>query len=314
MSQPHKTLLIGGAGFIGSHMIPFLKEAGREVTIVGRSDIKKHHIAPSVEYVQGDFSSLDFIAPLIETHDEIVLLAYATVPNTSYDDPLVDLKENLYPSVQLFIEIAKRGKKLVLVSSGGTVYGEQVYDKTKETMNKRPISSYGLTKLTLENYAFLYGVLHGLKFVIVRPTNAYGVGQVPFSGQGFIATAVACAHLHKPINIFGETGTIRDYVYITDLARGVVDVMIKGRLSDAYNISTGIGCSNLDIVKKINRILRKYDTTLKVNHLPERPFDVKVNVLENAKIQKHISWQPEVNIDQGLERILADVFKPKSAN
>lgn len=309
MSESQKTLLIGGAGFIGSHMIPYLKQIGREVTIVGRSAIKKHYVDSSINYVQGDFAELDFIVPLIETHDEIVLLAYATVPNTSYDDPLVDLKENLYPSVQLFIEIAKRGKKLVLVSSGGTVYGEQVYDKTKETMNKRPISSYGLTKLTLENYAFLYGVLHGLKFVIVRPTNAYGVGQKPFAGQGFIATAVACAKLNKPINIFGDTGTIRDYVYVTDLARGIVDVLTKGRLSDAYNISTGVGYSNLDIVKKLNRILKKYNASLKVNHLPERPFDVKVNILENAKIQKHTNWQPEVELDRGLAIMVDDVFK-----
>ena len=309
MSESQKTLLIGGAGFIGSHMVPYLNQTGREVTIVGRSALKKQDVDPSVNYIQGDFSTLDFIAPLIETHDEIVLLAYATVPNTSYDDPLADLKENLYPSVQLFIEIAKRGKKLVLVSSGGTVYGEQVYDKTKETMNKRPISSYGLTKLTLENYAFLYGVLHGLKFVVVRPTNAYGVGQVPFAGQGFIATAVACAKLNKPINIFGEAGTVRDYLYVTDLARGIVDVLTKGRLSDAYNISTGVGYSNLDIIKKLNRILKKYNTSLKVNHLPERPFDVKVNILDNAKIQKNTNWQPEVDLDHGLALIVDDVFK-----
>ena len=309
MSELKKTLLIGGAGFIGSHMIPYLKQVGREVTIVGRSAVTKQDIDPSVKYVQGDFGTLDFIAPLIEAHDEVVLLAYATVPNTSYDDPLADLKENLYPSVQLFIEIAKRGKKLVLVSSGGTVYGEQVYDKTKETMNKSPISSYGLTKLTLENYAFLYGVLHGLKFVIVRPTNAYGVGQKPFAGQGFIATAVACAKLNMPISIFGETGTIRDYVYVTDLARGIVAVLTKGRLSDAYNISTGIGYSNLDIVNKLNRILKQFGASLKVNHLPERPFDVKANILENAKIQKHTNWQPEIDLDQGLTLIVNDVFK-----
>jgi UDP-glucose 4-epimerase len=309
MYQTKKTLLIGGAGYIGEHMIPFLKEAGREVSVVGRSNLTKQHLTQSIHYYQGDFTSFDFIKPLIESHDEIVLLAYASVPNTSFDNPLADLQENLTPSVQLFIETAKLGKKLLLVSSGGTIYGEQNQEKIIESHGKRPISPYGLTKLTLENYAFLYGVTHGLNFSVVRPSNAYGVGQIPFTGQGFIATAVASAKLRKNIMIYGKSGSIRDYLYVTDLAKGIVDVLTKGESSTAYNISSGIGHSNLDIVTKLNHILTKYDTSLTVEHLPVRPFDVKSNVLDNHKIMKHTGWQPEIDIDKGLELVVENVFQ-----
>jgi UDP-glucose 4-epimerase len=310
MQQAKKTLLIGGAGFIGEHMIPFLKEAGREVSVVGRSDLTKQHLKKSVNYFKGDFSSPDFINPLVETHDEIVLLAYASAPNTSFNNPIEDLNDNLAPSVRLFIQAAKFGKKLLLVSSGGTIYGEQKHEKIIESHGKRPISPYGLTKLTLENYAFLYGVTHNLDFVIVRPTNAYGIGQTPFTGQGFIATAVASAKLNKDIKIYGESGTVRDYIYVTDLAKGIVDVLTKADAKTAYNISSGLGYSNLDIVNKLNAILKKYGASLTVTHLPERPFDVKSNILDNNKVYKHTNWQPLIDIDQGLALVVAEVFKP----
>lgn len=310
MQQAKKTLLIGGAGFIGEHMIPFLKEAGREVSVVGRSDLTKQYLKKSVNYFKGDFSSPDFINPLVETHDEIVLLAYASAPNTSFNNPIEDLNDNLAPSVRLFIQAAKFGKKLLLVSSGGTIYGEQKHEKIIESHGKRPISPYGLTKLTLENYAFLYGVTHNLDFVIVRPTNAYGIGQTPFTGQGFIATAVASAKLNKDIKIYGESGTVRDYIYVTDLAKGIVDVLTKADSKTAYNISSGLGYSNLDIVNKLNAILKKYGASLTVTHLPERPFDVKSNILDNNKVCKHTNWQPLIDIDQGLALVVAEVFKP----
>ena len=113
------------------------------------------------------------------------------MPNTSFDNPLSDLLQNLPPTVQLFSEAADRGVKLVLVSSGGTVYGEAIKLPICETHPTKPISPYGVTKRTLENYAYLYAATHGLKFVCVRPANAYGVGQRAFVGQGFISTAMA---------------------------------------------------------------------------------------------------------------------------
>lgn len=308
MHELKKTLLIGGAGFIGRNMVPFLNEADREVSIVGRTDLKKEDLKNVAHYYQGDFTSLAFIKPLVESHDEIVLLAYASAPGTSFNDPLADLQENLPFSIQLFIEIAKHGKKLVLVSSGGTVYGEQRAEKIKESNNKRPISPYGVTKVTLENYAFLYGVTNGLDFVVVRPSNAYGTGQKPFVGQGFIATAVASAKLNKTIAIYGEEGTVRDYVYVTDLAKGIVDVLIKGRSGTAYNIGTGVGYSNLEIVKKINKKLKKYNTQLNVEHVPARPFDVKSNILDSSKIHHHTNWAPEIDIDSGLALVVDGVF------
>lgn len=297
-----KTLVIGGAGFIGSHIIPLLLETGRSVTAVGRSKQSPFIQTHNLNYVSGDFGNYAFICKLLDTHDEIIHLAYATVPNTSFENPLADLQQNLTPAVQLFAEAAKRGRKLLLVSSGGTVYGEAEKSPILESHPKNPISPYGLTKLTLESYAYLYGVTHKLSFVVVRPANAYGAGQKPFMGQGFIATAIASAKEGKAVKIFGKVGTIRDYIEVSDLAAGIVDALLYGKPFEIYNIGSGTGLSNLEIIEKLKEPLGLHKANILVEYLPERLFDVKVNVLDSSKLTQDTGWMPKVSFDSGIEK------------
>lgn len=306
MTVQKKTLLIGGNGFIGKSLINKLIASGRSVSIVARSNFDDA-FSEAVFY-KGDFGDDEFIHPLIKSHDEIIHLAYASVPNTSFENPLLDLQQNLTPSVQLFLETAKQNKKLLLVSSGGTVYGEATKLPVSENHPKHPISPYGLTKLTLENYAYLYGITHGLDYRIVRPSNPYGIGQVPFRGQGFVATAVAAAKLKQPINIFGKTGTIRDYIYIDDLASGILSALLYGKQSEIYNIGFGVGLSNLDVVEALNNILKSYQCSLAVEHVAERPFDVKANILDASKLTNETNWSPQTGFTEGLKLVVASVF------
>ena len=299
-SNTTNTLIIGGAGYIGMHLVPQLIATGRHVTVLGRSSKPRCKLPDGAAYVVGDFGQHDLISRLLDVHQEVIHLAYATVPNTSFENPLADLLQNLPPTVQLFSEVADRGAKLVLVSSGGTVYGEAVKLPILETHPTKPISPYGVTKLTLENYAYLYAATHGLKFVCVRPANAYGAGQRPFVGQGFIATAMASAMRGIPIKVFGECGTIRDYLYVSDLASGIVNALLKGRLSETYNLGSGIGMSNLDVIKAFEPLMYKIGCKVQLENLPERAFDVKANVLDSTKLQKHSGWQPKIDFVEGL--------------
>lgn len=297
------TLVIGGAGYIGAHLVPQLVATGRGVTVLGRSAIPRHELPEGVEYVSGDFSRRDLISDLLTSHQEVIHLAYATVPNTSFENPLADLLENLPPTLQLFSEVANKGRKLVLVSSGGTVYGEAIQLPIREDHPTKPISPYGVTKLTLENYAHLYAVTHGLQFICIRPANAFGVGQRPFVGQGFISTAMASAMRGNPIRIFGQSGTIRDYIYVSDLAAGIVSALKKGHLSETYNLSSGLGFSNLDVIESITPLIKELECEPCIEHFPERTFDVKANVLDSTKLQEHTAWKPEVEFNEGLRRI-----------
>lgn len=294
------TLLIGGSGFIGTNLVPLLLAAGRQVTVLGRKQLAQSGILNGVNYVAGDFADRDLIGQLLDTHHEVVHLAYATVPNTSFENPLRDLLQNLPPTEELFSEVAARGRKLLLVSSGGTVYGQSVALPIREDHPTKPISPYGVTKLTLENYAYLYGMTHGLKYLCVRPANAYGAGQQPFIGQGFVSTAMASAMRGQPIQIYGQTGTVRDYIYVSDLASGILSVLDKGRLSETYNIGSGKGYTNLEVIQAMKPLMQEIGASIKVEHLPERSFDVKVNVLDSSKLHEHTGWRPAVEFGHGL--------------
>lgn len=296
------TLVIGGAGYIGAQLVPQLIGIGRKVTVLGRSATPRYELPAGVDYVVGDFSQQELVSSLLDKHYEVIHLAYATVPNTSFDSPLSDLLENLPPTVQLYSEVADRGGKLILVSSGGTVYGEAVKLPILEDHPTKPISPYGVTKLTLENYAHLYAVTHGLKFVCIRPANAYGIGQRPFVGQGFISTAMASVMRGQDVSIFGKKGTVRDYIYISDLAAGIVSVLQKGHLAETYNLGSGVGFSNMDVIDAMTPLMKEVGCHVMVKHLPERTFDVKANVIDSMKLHAHTGWKAQVDFSEGLRR------------
>ncbi len=296
------TLVIGGAGYIGRHLIPILIATGRRVTVLSRGTFPYFEQIPNTVYVAGDFAQTELIGRLLDKHQEVIHLAYASTPNTLLENPLADLQQNLAPSVQLFSQAADRGVQLLLVSSGGTVYGEAINLPICEKHLTKPISSYGVTKLTLESYAYLYAASHGLKFVCVRPSNAFGVGQRPFVGQGFISTAMALAMRRQPISIFGLKGTVRDYIYVSDVASGIVSALQYGRPAETYNLGYGVGLSNIEVIEIMTPLMQEIGCKVTVKHLPERISDVRVNILNSSKLQEHTGWKPKVNFFDGLLR------------
>lgn len=295
-----RTLVIGGAGFIGTHLVRQLLAMGREVTVLGRRARPTEGLREGAIYVSGDFSRSEVIAGLLDSHQEIVHLAYATVPNTSFQNPLEDLLQNLPPTVQLFAEAAARGTRLLLVSSGGTVYGEAISTPIREDHPTEPISPYGVTKLTLERYGYHYASTHGLRFICVRPANAYGVGQQPFTGQGFISTAMGTALNGEAIRIFGKKGTIRDYIYVSDVAAAMALALDSGQLYETYNIGSGQGLTNMDVILAMTPLFRECGIDITVDHLPERVFDVKSNILDATKLRDHTGWEPMIDFEEGL--------------
>jgi UDP-glucose 4-epimerase len=296
------TLVIGGGGFIGAQLVPLLLGSGRCVTVLGRSPAPRHALPEGTAYIAGDFATTLLIRPLLAAHQEVIHLAYATVPNTSYDNPLGDLLENLPPTVQLFALAAEFGLRLVHLSSGGTVYGEAAVLPITEDHATHPISPYGVTKLTLEKYAHLYAVTRDLDVVCVRPANAYGEGQRPFTGQGFIATAMASVFRNEPVRIFGARGAMRDYIHVQDIASGILAALDRGEAGSVYNLGSGIGRSNLEVVKAMAPLLQEAGYTVRTTHEPERPFDVRANVLDSGRLTGHTGWQPVVGFEDGLSR------------
>jgi len=293
MKSDGRTLVIGGAGYIGSYIVSKLEASGRLVTVLGRAQIPRFELPASSKYVAGDFGDIALLKELLISHKEVIHLAYATVPNTSFQDPL---------GVQLFAAIANSGGKLVYVSSGGTVYGEMEGEALDERHSLKPISPYGVTKLTLENYARLYAVIHGLRYVCVRPANAYGIGQKPFLGQGFVSTAIGSAIQGVALKIFGSAGTVRDYIYVSDVADGILAALDQGVEGETYNIGSGVGLSNLEVINILRPILAQSGCELRIEHEPERSYDVRVNILSSEKLKMDTGWQQRVALVDGLKK------------
>jgi UDP-glucose 4-epimerase len=196
--------IIGGTGFIGSRVVELLVSEGRQVTVIGRSKVPTNRVPTGVRYVAADYGDEKVLLKILRDVDEVIHLAHSTVPKTSFENPVQDILANLPASMKLFDAACRFSiQKLIFVSSGGTIYGKTGTHPISEDHPKQPISPYGITKLTIENYAMMFWELKRLPVICVRPGNAYGENQRPFVDQGFVATAIASILMGREITVFG---------------------------------------------------------------------------------------------------------------
>lgn len=298
------SLVIGGNGFIGRHVTDLLCQSGRDVTVLGRSLEASPELHPSARYISGDYGNRSLLRSLLCPGCEVIDLAYSTVPKTSYEDPSYDLLSNLPISVGLFQEALEAGVgRLIVVSSGGTVYGPTDQLPIREDHPTLPVSPYGITKLTTDRYAFMFHRNTGLPVVVVRPANAYGESQRTGTGQGFIAAAINAVLSDREIEIYGERGTIRDYIHVADVASGIIALLDHGKDGEVYNMGTGIGTSNEEIVKLLEEFAARVDISVHKKILPSRKFDVQANILDSSKLKSECFWSPLIPLRVGLERV-----------
>lgn len=298
-----KVCIIGGGGFIGQWVVRQLLARGDSVVVMGRSK-RPRGLPAEIDYVMAEYGTDKVLGKVMEQVEALIHLAYATVPSTSFSDPIYDLMANVPPSVSLFQQAAAIGiKRLVFVSSGGTVYGDTETLPIREEASTNPMSPYGITKLTIERYAHMYHALMGLPVVTMRPGNAYGVRCEGGPGGGFITAAVKSAVSGAPLHIFGDGSAIRDYTHVSDVAAGIVAGLVDGVPGETYNIGTGIGLSNADIVSLVGAVLGPEQGQIEVQYQPFRGFDVAANVLDSSRLAAASGWKPIVPIEAGIEEL-----------
>lgn len=292
-------LIVGGAGFIGRWVTKRLLSCGHSVVVAGRR--AEVELESGARYCQVHNSDYQNLAPL-GPFQTIIDLAYTSLPQTSYEDPVKDIQENLPRFVNLLQFAVQQGcERFVFLSSGGTIYGQAQRLPIDEQHPLNPISPYGITKLATEKYAAMFFAHYGLKYICLRPGNVYGPGQLPFRGQGFIATAVGAALTGKELVLFGQSGGVRDYIHVFDTASAIVAAIHHGVCGEVYNVGSGNGLNNLDVLASIKQALPQKYSLSTVRHLPERIFDVRANVLDSKKFTKQTGWRPQVSFQTGLE-------------
>jgi UDP-glucose 4-epimerase len=295
-------ILFGGSGFIGKGIRRVLAQTQTPTILIGRS-VSMPHAAHEQYYSLKDFSLAEIQKLLPQDRDYVIVdLAYTSVPNTSFDDPIKDFSENLY-SVIRHLNLAREIKlrKYVYVSSGGTVYGSGFTAPIPESAPNFPIAPYGITKMACERYVHMYHQIYGLPTLIVRPSNVYGPEQVPFRGQGFIATAMGLAAQGNPVKIFGDGSIVRDYIHIDDFCSALFTAIEYAPQGGIYNIASGKGLTINAVIAAINNTLNAESVRLTAEYLPARNYDVPYNVLDCTRLTELDGWGPEVSFETGLQ-------------
>lgn len=298
-----KALIIGGNGFIGTNLADVLLERGHQVTSFDRYPGRYRDASPQIDYVFGDFANHGDVHEVVKGHDYVFHLAYTTLPQSSNDDPIFDVRSNVVDTLQL-LEACKEHevKKIVFISSGGTVYGVPQILPIPESHPTEPICSYGITKLTIEKYLHLYRHLRGLDYVIARLSNPYGELQNPQAKQGAVAVFLGMILKDEPITIFGDGQVVRDYVYIRDAALALAKSAEYRPEADqprVFNVGSGRGYSLNEVVDAIKAVVNK---KVVVNYIPARSVDVPANVLDIKSAENCLSWKPEMDLKEGLSR------------
>ena len=292
-------LVVGGTGFIGKHFVNYLIKQGETVRIYARKE-PKWVVPTEVEFIRGDLDNQQNLLMATKDIEVVYHLAWGTFPSTSNQDPSKDIMSNVVGSINLLDACVKNNvRRIVFSSSGGTVYGRCMRVPVNENHFTDPISSYGITKVTVEKYIKLYEYLYGLEYIILRLSNAYGEGQLPYRGQGVIPTLLARVHENKPIVIFGDGSIIRDYVYVEDVARAFYMAAHYSPLNRVYNVGSGQGVSLKKIADTIIRITGK---NIPIRYRPARPFDVPRIILDCKLIKSEMGWEASISLEEGIKR------------
>lgn len=292
-------LIVGGNGFIGSHLAEGLRTGGHAARVLDPGPARADTDWSRIDYVRGAYTDSVLLDAALDGIDTVFHLASTTVPASSNLDPAFDVSSNLLGALGLFAAIEAKGiRRVVFFSSGGTVYGNPDTLPMREDHPLRPISSYGIVKVAVEHYLRMYGHLGRLDPLILRPSNPYGPRQSAAGGQGFIAAAIARARADETLQIWGDGEIVRDYLYIDDL----VDLAIRAAASGecgTFNAGSGEGQSLNAIRAAIERVAGR---AMRVEHLPGRGFDVREVRLDIAAARERFGWAPTVDLDDGIAR------------
>jgi UDP-glucose 4-epimerase len=303
-----KTLVTGGAGFIGSNLVDALVARGDDVAVIdnlatGKRENLQHATANGAELIELDVRDAEAVAAAVErVGPEVIFHLAAQIDvRKSVADPAHDSRVNVEGTINVLAAAQASGvRRLINTSTGGAIYGEGQILPAPEDHPVAPESPYGLSKFCAENYCALFTRLHGLSTVSLRYGNVYGPRQDPLGEAGVIA--IFCGKLldgGRP-QIFGDGKQTRDYVYVGD----VVDANLRAVDSDvtgAFNVGRGVATSVLDIVEAL---AAQSDNGFEADHLPARTGEVQHIALDPSRTKAELGWEAQVDLDQGLARTL----------
>lgn len=292
-----KILILGGSGFIGSHVVDAALSNGYFVRVFDREHERSRPTPEMVEFVQGDISDTNKLSEALIGIDMVFHLVSTTVPSTANFDPISDVQGNLIFTLRLLGLMRMRGiRRLLYLSSGGTVYGVPTIDPVPESHALMPISSYGIVKAAIEHYLRVEQAENGLDALIVRPSNPFGPRQTHGGVQGIIGTYMGMHARGQRMELWGDGSIVRDFIHVRDVARLCIKLAETG-VTGTFNAGAGEGRSINQIIEGIGRVSGQ---SLAPILKPARKFDIQRVVLDITSVYDAVGWAPEISFEDGL--------------
>jgi UDP-glucose 4-epimerase len=293
---------IVGWGFVGSAVGRVLSSRGSRIHAICRYEPKEKDILWNNQrrlYVtNGNEEKLR--AALVGV-DSVIFCAGGLLPLEATLRPLDDvttLMSGLIGTLQA-MEMEGVGRML-LVSSGGTVYGNAREVPTPEDAPLIPTSAYGASRVAAELYAKILSHRAGINLVVARCSNIYGWISDPNRRQGIVSTAIHRLLDRRPVHIFGNGTELRDYIHIDDASKAIVDLLTESQAEGVFNLGSGVGHSTLEVVQRVAKCLKVDD--LEISYLQGKP-EIQSSILSISKIQELINFKPR-SLDKGISDVI----------
>jgi len=293
-------LIIGGTGFIGQALCTQLLSLGINTHIIARHADK----LPQKKNLYTHKASMEdskLMTECLSQCDYVFFTASDTIPGNSIKKPALELEANLKPAL-IFLDTLQKFPDIHLVffSSGGTVYGNPKMSRVTEEHTLIPLSYHGAMKTAIEAFMCAMSTQCGSHISVLRPSNVYGPGQQYRPDFGIIRKLLEHAMQGKPIEIWGDGETIRDYLFIDDCVSATLSLMnIETKGFNSFNLGSGTGYSINQICNTIDHIT---GSSLQRHYRPARAIDVKKIVLDSTKLQQTTGWKPMISLEIGIEK------------
>ena len=290
--------MLGAGGFIGTNLCRALAAAGASVRAFGRPPLFPAALPP-LSWISADLENHGALADALDGVEVVFHLLGGSIPAAAECDAAADLRTNAAQSLEL-LEYCRmaRVKRIVFISSGGTVYGVPRHVPIAEDHPTDPISVYGIHKLLVEKHLGLMAHRHGIRTMVLRAANPYGPFQTPGRGQGVIATLISQRLAGQPVEVWGDGSVTRDFLHVADLT----DAMLLAALYDGphsvMNVGSGKGRTVLDVVASIDAMLGLQGA--EIRYKAGRAVDVPANVLDTTLIRRELGWTARRDWMQGL--------------
>lgn len=295
--------ILGAAGFIGTNLlIELAKNPENIITAVDKNLAYFAHLK-SVSLTNVFFKESPFLVDsdydkLVSGADVVYHLVSTTVPTTSNQHISQELQSNIILSSNLFEACVRESvKKVVFISSGGTVYGKEHNCPLNEDTPTNPITAYGVQKITIEKLLYLYKYMYNLDYRIVRLANPYGPYQRPNGVLGAVTTFIYKALVGEAIDIYGDGSVIRDFIFIDDVIRALQKIVNGEEMYRTYNLGCGYGTSIKQVVDCIKRTLK---IDVKINYKESRKVDVPVNYLDIHRYETAFGSLNPTSLEDGI--------------